>query len=411
MDPIRGSSAYNTQASSANPAEAAQTAAALHPSGHAHLLTSAMLSHHTFDALNAKEAQGNKEEQTLARFAKEAIRSGRLQISPNQPENGIAQFGMRRNQDILVIRAKLNERSEYDVLGVGFRRGSEAPASMTLPSPSAAMARTARQPSTLLSQQVRGRLERSAHSPHDQDEPDSSDDELVPNFASRVRSKNNAYPPERCTTPDEQSLLEKQRASDKNKNPEDANNFQDAILAYVSGDKDDETVEFIASEMKNFAVELSPIQGKYIFRGIACYAEKMPELTNYKNWGMNKNREVTKALIHSAEFAPNTAGDYGLASITTVQEIASEFAASRQHANTDDGKASNQAILNILIDPSNPPRGYVLDENYPFGENDISLHEIQLSKDNNDYQIVNVDIQESGMSNIFILASGKNQAV
>ncbi|WP_223538130.1 hypothetical protein [Pseudomonas sp. GL-B-16] len=149
MDPISGRSAYNVLASSANPAEAAQTAAGTHPSGHASKLTSAMLSHHTLAALNTKKTQGNEQEKTLAGFAKEAMRSG-LKISPNQPANGIAQFGAQRGDDELLIQAKLNERSEYDVLSVESIRGSEAPVSMVLPGPSAAVAGTARHPSALL---------------------------------------------------------------------------------------------------------------------------------------------------------------------------------------------------------------------------------------------------------------------
>lgn len=134
MDPIRGGSAYNVQASSANPAEAAQATAGTSPPGHARL-TSAMLSHHAMGALNAKETQGDKKEKTLAGLAKEAIGSGQLQILSNKPANGVAQFGVRHNQNALVIKAKLNEWSEYDVLSVGFQRGSEKPVSMTLPTP------------------------------------------------------------------------------------------------------------------------------------------------------------------------------------------------------------------------------------------------------------------------------------
>ncbi len=150
MDPISGRSTYNVLASSAHPAEAAQTAAGTHPSGHASSLIPRMLSHHALAALNTKETQGNEQEKTLAGFAKEAMRSGQLRISPNQPANGIAQFGMKRNQDVLVIQAKLNERSEYDVLSVGLRRGSEAHIFMTLPSPTTAVAGTDRHPSALL---------------------------------------------------------------------------------------------------------------------------------------------------------------------------------------------------------------------------------------------------------------------
>ncbi|WP_061800691.1 hypothetical protein [Serratia ficaria] len=144
---IKNSSAYNVQA---NPAEAAQTATAAHPSGHARSLTLAMLSQHSFNALNTKEAQGNEQEKMLARFAKEAISSGQLQISPNQLPNGIAQFEMQRNQGVLVIQAKLNGLSEYDVLGGGLKRGAEKPVSMMLPSPGGAAAHSAEPPSGLL---------------------------------------------------------------------------------------------------------------------------------------------------------------------------------------------------------------------------------------------------------------------
>lgn len=127
MDPIRGASAYTPQA--------AETLSEAHPSGHERSLTSSMLSNHALDALNAKEMQGSEQEKTLAGFAKEAIVSGRLQLSPNQSPNGIAQFGMQHHQDVLIIQAKLNERSEYEVLGVGFERGSSPPLSMKLPAP------------------------------------------------------------------------------------------------------------------------------------------------------------------------------------------------------------------------------------------------------------------------------------
>ncbi|NJP03640.1 hypothetical protein HBH25_22750 [Pseudomonas sp. hsmgli-8] len=150
MDPIRGSSAYNVQSSSANPAQAAQATTGTHPSGHASSLTAAMLTDQAVAALNDKETQGNEQEKMLAGFAKGAIGSGQLQLSPNQPVKGDAQFGMRRNQDVLVIKARLNDQSKYDVLSVGFRRGSGAPVSMTLPAPSTAAARNARPPSALL---------------------------------------------------------------------------------------------------------------------------------------------------------------------------------------------------------------------------------------------------------------------
>jgi hypothetical protein len=50
----------------------------------------------------------------------------------------------------LAIVVKLNERSEYDVLSVESKRDSEATVSMTLPSPSRAVAHNTPRPSALL---------------------------------------------------------------------------------------------------------------------------------------------------------------------------------------------------------------------------------------------------------------------
>ena len=55
MDPIRSGIAYNLQTSSVNPADAAQAAARVQPSGHASSLTLAILIRHAFNALHAKE--------------------------------------------------------------------------------------------------------------------------------------------------------------------------------------------------------------------------------------------------------------------------------------------------------------------------------------------------------------------
>lgn len=132
MDPIKGASANTDQTRLALPAEAAQNAVEAHPSGHARSLTSLMLSNQAANALNAKEMQGSEQEKTLSGFAKEAIGSRQLQRSPNQSPNGIVQFGMRRNQATVVIQAKLNERSEYDILGVGLKKDSGELISMRL---------------------------------------------------------------------------------------------------------------------------------------------------------------------------------------------------------------------------------------------------------------------------------------
>lgn len=149
MDPIGNNASNNMQASSAQPIEAPQSSPVIHPSGHANTLTSAMLSNHALATLSIKEAQGDKTEKTLASFAKWAIVSGQLQISSDQQPNDNAQFRVERNQDVLLIQAKLNERSEYDVLNVELSRGSEAPVSMTLTQPRAAVSEAARPPPTL----------------------------------------------------------------------------------------------------------------------------------------------------------------------------------------------------------------------------------------------------------------------
>lgn len=411
MNSIGRAGAHSAQFVSANTVDTVHESTRSNSTAHPHLLTWALLSSRTVDTLNAKETEGNENEKRLARDTKEAVRRGHLQASSGQLVGEIAQFKMQQHKDTLVVQAKLNEESEYDVLRVDSHKGSAAPISMLLPlpSPSANVVNLTLRPRSTLTQHVISKLVQSAYSASVQQNVDDSDDELVPNFTSRGRSKLAAYPSERCTTPDEQSLLVKQRASDKAKEPEDISNFQDAILDYVSGDKEDDTLEFIASEINKFAVELSPIQGKQIFRGIACYSDKIPELSDFRSWDLDKNLEITKRLIHSAEFAPNTAGDYGLASTTTAQEIASEFASSRQEINANNGIASQQAILNIFIEPTNPPKGYALEDNYPFGENNLSLHEIQLSKDDNNYRITDLEVQNSGISNIFILASGTSQ--
>lgn len=132
MDPIKSAAPNTGQTGLAPPAEAAQNAVEAHPSGPARTLTSLMLSNHAVNALNAKEMQGSEQEKTLSEFAKEAIDSRQLQRSPNQSPNGIVQFGMRRNQATVVIQAKLNDRSEYDILGVGLKKDSGELISMRL---------------------------------------------------------------------------------------------------------------------------------------------------------------------------------------------------------------------------------------------------------------------------------------
>ncbi|GGM32142.1 hypothetical protein GCM10009425_48370 [Pseudomonas asuensis] len=90
MESIRSGTAYNTKVSSTNPAQGTQAATGTHPSGHDRSLTSSMLSDHSVAELNAKETQGTEQEKALARFAKEAIGRGHLQLAPNQQPNSVA---------------------------------------------------------------------------------------------------------------------------------------------------------------------------------------------------------------------------------------------------------------------------------------------------------------------------------
>jgi hypothetical protein len=235
----------------------------------------------------------------------------------------------------------------------------------------------------------------------------SEDEDFIDNFVSLGRAKDDSHPKDRCTTPDELRLLHAQRQLDATRSPEERNEFHETLLDYVSGDnKGHETIEYLSSEIGKFSSVLNFAAGKQLFRGVAC-SEKLEELSDYKNWDIEKNRRVASQLVHSSEFAADTSGNHGLSSTSTVKEIADLFAQSRHQDNVHvHHRESRKTMLNILIDPSNPPSGYVLGSNYPYGENKLSLHEIQLSKHNR-YQITDVAIRgESEVSEISILASG-----
>jgi hypothetical protein len=120
----------------AKPAETTEAATGPHPPGHNSLLTVAMLNNQTMEALKAKEAQGNEDERRLIGLAKQAIGNGQVQLSANQPSNGIALFEMRHNQDVLVIKTKVDEHSKYEILSVGFTGKYETSLSMTPRAPS-----------------------------------------------------------------------------------------------------------------------------------------------------------------------------------------------------------------------------------------------------------------------------------
>ncbi|MFM0069087.1 hypothetical protein [Paraburkholderia aspalathi] len=200
--------------------------------------------------------------------------------------------------------------------------------------------------------------------------------------------------------------MSEQRAfSSKRAGPGTAAEFREVVLDYVSGAKDDETVAWLSSRIGTESSVLSQASGKKIFRGIACYEEKLLEISGYQDWDMEANQRIASRLLHSAEFAPNTGGNFGICSTSTVKDIANLFAESRHEDHSYDGTASRKVVLNISIDGSNPPKGYVLDQNAPFGDDQVSLHEIQLSK-HNTYRITGMNLSgPSDVSEIFILAT------
>lgn len=149
MDLIGYRRSYNVQGDSSAPVQAEQPAGTPRP-GRSISLTAAMLSDQAIKALNVKNAEGSEQEQNLAGSAKKAVSSGQLQLSLDQPLDGIAQFETKINQGVLAIKVKMNERSKYDVLSIALQTGSEEPVAMTLTNPGEAVARAAQKPSALL---------------------------------------------------------------------------------------------------------------------------------------------------------------------------------------------------------------------------------------------------------------------
>ncbi|WP_223538159.1 hypothetical protein, partial [Pseudomonas sp. GL-B-16] len=64
---------------------------------HAHSLTLASLSQHSFDSLHVKASQGSESDKRLAGLLKDFMQRDLLQISPNQQQTdttGIVQYGV-----------------------------------------------------------------------------------------------------------------------------------------------------------------------------------------------------------------------------------------------------------------------------------------------------------------------------
>ncbi|MGF6518020.1 hypothetical protein ABH912_005486 [Pseudomonas sp. BT76 TE3572] len=121
---------------------------------HASSLTSAYLSQHSFQFLNAMGSQGVGSDKQLASLVKNSMQSDSLQLSPNHQQTGITgivQYGRQENKNALVVQAKLNEKSEYDILAVAFRGAFEKPVLMRFPEPRGDAAGTAPSQHPLLS--------------------------------------------------------------------------------------------------------------------------------------------------------------------------------------------------------------------------------------------------------------------
>lgn len=132
MSMIKSSGAYSVQS---NLEALKQATPATEPcsSKPADALMPRTLSSQATKGLNAKETLGSEQEKKLATLAKLAIRSGALQIVAGQSLNDATQFRIEANNNVLTIEAKLNERSEYDVLSVDLKEHAKANVSMTLP--------------------------------------------------------------------------------------------------------------------------------------------------------------------------------------------------------------------------------------------------------------------------------------
>lgn len=135
MDPVRGADSFKMPIESANTGATTQATAHKPPSMHANFLTLSQLTPHSFEALNSLQRHGDETGKALAEFAKDAIQGGFLSVSPNQQQTNVARYGKSVNGNVLVIQARLNERSQYDILSIGIRQASGKIMSMTFPEP------------------------------------------------------------------------------------------------------------------------------------------------------------------------------------------------------------------------------------------------------------------------------------
>lgn len=124
MDPFKATHLSDSYATSVYYDNTTPMAANVQPSDHPNYLSPARLSNHSFHALNSFKNQGNESEKNLAQMAMDSISGNFLKLGPKQQQNQVAIYGRSVNNNTLVIRAKLNDRSEYDILALGLRKSS-----------------------------------------------------------------------------------------------------------------------------------------------------------------------------------------------------------------------------------------------------------------------------------------------
>ncbi len=135
MELVRGAASPHVPSEQASTEASTQNTVNKQPSMHSSSLTLSRLTPRSFEALNALQSQGDEKSKSLAKFAKDAVQGGFLRLSPNQQKTSVAQYGRSINGSVLVIQARLNELSQYDILSIGVRHASGEKKSLTLPEP------------------------------------------------------------------------------------------------------------------------------------------------------------------------------------------------------------------------------------------------------------------------------------
>lgn len=133
MDPVKGAASLQLPVEAASTVVTTQATANIPAPLHASSLTLANLGPRSFEELNELEHQGDERKKNLAKLVKDSMQSGFLSLGPNQQQPLIAQYGRKVNNTTLVICAKQNEISQYEILSVGIRHTSGKTISMVFP--------------------------------------------------------------------------------------------------------------------------------------------------------------------------------------------------------------------------------------------------------------------------------------